>query len=74
VPRADTFRTAGFVPHVPGPERDGARDLLLGAGDKLEIRLAGRALLFRRVDATQKVETAGKLRISDLDGDGSTTS
>jgi hypothetical protein len=68
----DTFRTAGFVPHVHlDLNGDGARDLALGStGEKIEIRLGGRAPLFGRVDATQKVETAGELRVGDLDGDG----
>lgn len=68
----DTFRTAGFVPHVHADlNGDGARDLLLGAsGSRLEARLGGREPLFARTDATQAVDTGGELRAGDLDGDG----
>jgi hypothetical protein len=68
----DTFRTAGFVPHVHlDLNGDGARDLVLGGGgDRLEVRLGGREPLFAKSDAVQRVETAGELRVGDLDGDG----
>lgn len=68
----DTFRTAGFLPSLNADVNgDGRRDLLLGGdGDRIEVRLGGQDPPFQHETASQRVNTAGELRVADLEGDG----
>ncbi|TMA33128.1 MAG: hypothetical protein E6J87_11000 [Deltaproteobacteria bacterium] len=46
------------------------KDLLgSGAGDRLEVRLGGIAPNFATVTASQPLDTGGRIRFGDLDGD-----
>lgn len=65
-----TFRSLGFVPTLEADfNADGFNDLLgSGAGDELEVRL-GSVDGYSTVHAKQKLDTAGRIRFGDLDGD-----
>ncbi len=68
----DTFRTRGFVPTLLADlNGDGVRDLLgSGDGDRLEVHLGDREAGFAKRHATQRLDTGGRIRFGDLDGDG----
>lgn len=65
-----TFRSLGFVPTLEADfNGDGFNDLLgSGAGDKLEVRL-GSVDGYGTVHASQALDTAGRIRFGDVDGD-----
>ena len=67
-----TFRTLGFVPTATADvDGDGLNDLLgSGSGDRLEVRLGDADTGFGKLDATQPLDTAGRIRFGDLDADG----
>jgi FG-GAP-like repeat len=67
-----TFRTLGFVPTFEADVNgDGFRDLLgSGAGDRLEVRLGRADSGYTTVDASQPLDTGGRIRFGDVDGDG----
>jgi hypothetical protein len=65
-----TFRSLGFIPTLEADfNGDGFNDLLgSGAGDRLEVRL-GSASGYATLHASQPLDTAGRIRFGDLDGD-----
>jgi hypothetical protein len=70
--RFDTFEPRGFFPTLRADwNGDGALDRL-GSGDgrALEVYLGGSSAALRTRVASQPFDTAGSLRIGDLDGDG----
>jgi FG-GAP-like repeat len=69
-----TLRSLGFIPTLEADlNGDGIHDLLgSGAGDRLEVRLGRAAPGYGVVDASQKLDTGGRIRFGDLDGDGLT--
>jgi VCBS repeat protein len=66
-----TFRSLGFVPTMEADvNADGINDLLgSGAGDRLEVKLGRPGGGYDRVDASQPLDTSGRIRFGDLDGD-----
>jgi hypothetical protein len=68
----ETLRPRGFVPTLREDwNRDGYRDLVTaGNGQTIEIWLGGPGRDFARIDASQALDTGGRLRPGDLDGDG----
>jgi len=68
----ETVRPKGFVPSLGGDwNQDGHRDLLSGGdGAALELWLGGPRHRFATRQAQQALDTGGRLRIGDLDGDG----
>jgi len=68
----ETLRPAGFIPTLDADlNGDGLRDLLTsGDGDHLEVYLGARQQPFRERVARQKLDTGGRVRFGDLDGDG----
>jgi len=68
----ETMRPKGFVPTLAGDwNDDGHRDLLGGGdGEALELWLGGPRHRFATRQARQALDTGGRLRIGDLDGDG----
>jgi hypothetical protein len=69
-----TFRSLGFIPTLEVDlNGDGIHDLLgSGAGDRLEVRLGRKEPGYSAVDASQALDTGGRIRFGDLDGDGLT--
>jgi hypothetical protein len=68
----ETNRPLGFVPSV-GADWNGDRHLdLLGSGDgkALELWLGGPRFAFAQRHARQALDTGGRARFGDLDGDG----
>ncbi len=67
----ETFRSLGFVPTLEADlNGDGIKDLLgSGAGDRLEVRLGRPEPGYGTVDASQPLDTGGRIRFGDLDGD-----
>ncbi len=67
----ETSRPKGFVPSINHDlNGDGHGDLLLsGAGDVLEIWLGGKQR-YKSRNARQKLDSTGRFRSGDLDGDG----
>jgi hypothetical protein len=70
----ETVRPKGFVPTLAGDwNRDGHRDLLSGGdGTTLAVWMGGPRHRFATQQAQQALDTGGRLRIGDLDGDGLT--
>ncbi len=68
----ETFRPLGFIPTLEADfNGDGHRDFTgSGDGDELEIHLGSREDGFRRRHAVQPLDTAGRIRFGDLEGDG----
>lgn len=66
-----TFRSLGFVPTLEADfNGDGFNDLLgSGAGDRLEVRLGRAESGYAALHASQPLDTAGRIRFGDLDGD-----
>jgi hypothetical protein len=68
----ETVRPRGFVPTLNGDwNADGHRDLLSGGdGTAVDLWLGGPRHRFATRTARQALDTGGRLRIGDLDGDG----
>ena len=68
----ETLRPRGFVPTLGGDwNGDGHRDLLSGGdGGAVELWLGGPRHRFATRHARQALDTGGRIRIGDLDGDG----
>ena len=68
----ETLRPRGFVPTLARDwNGDGKRDLLGSANGKaIEICLGGGDRSFARCEARQPLDTGGRIRFGDLDGDG----
>ena len=68
----DTFRPAGFIPTLEADmNRDGYPDLVTsGGGDRIEIYLGGPKYRFRQRSGRQKLDSRGRVRFGDIDGDG----
>lgn len=68
----ESFRPRGFLPILDlDLNGDGRRDLLRsGGGESLEIHLAKRGGGLSRRPLRQKLDTRGRLRTGDLEGDG----
>jgi hypothetical protein len=66
-----TFRSLGFIPTLEADlNGDGLHDLLgSGAGDRLEVRLGRPGAGYNKLDASQPLDTGGRIRFGDLDGD-----
>jgi VCBS repeat protein len=66
-----TFRSLGFIPTLEADlNGDGFNDLLAsGAGDRLEVRLGRADTGYATVNASQPLDTGGRIRFGDLDGD-----
>jgi hypothetical protein len=67
----ETFRARGFVPTLAvDVDGDGRHDLLgSGDGKQLEVRLGSARGGYRRRDASQRLDTGGRIRFGDADGD-----
>jgi len=67
----ETFRPRGFVPTIEADlDGDGMRDLLgSGDGERIEIRLGDREKGFRELHASQPLDTSGRVRFGDANGD-----
>jgi hypothetical protein len=70
----ETFRSRGFIPTLEADlNGDGIHDLLgSGAGDQLEVRLGRAEGGYGPLQASQPLDTGGRIRFGDLDGDGLT--
>ena len=70
----ETFRSRGFIPTLEVDlDGDGIHDLLgSGAGDLLDVRLGRAEGGYGAVAASQPLDTGGRIRFADLDGDGLT--
>ena len=68
----ETFRPRGFLGNLAGDwNGDGLRDLLLsGDGRAIEIRLGAERKPFSRRAVRQRLDTNGRVRLGDLEGDG----
>ena len=68
----ETLRPRGFVPTLERDwNGDGRLDLLGSDGGKaVEVCLAGDGANFGRCEARQPLDTGGRIRFGDLDGDG----
>jgi hypothetical protein len=68
----ETMRPKGFVPTLSSDwNGDGHRDLLSGGdGSAVEVWLGGPQHRFATRSARQALDTGGRLRVGDLDGDG----
>jgi hypothetical protein len=68
----DTLRTKGFIPTLAADVNgDGLRDLVEpGEGERLEVRLGDREQGFGTRHAEQQLDTRGRIRFGDLEGDG----
>lgn len=68
----ETLRPRGFPPTVSTDwNGDGHRDWISsGGGTSVEVSLGGPEWRFARTDARQALDTVGRLRAGDLDGDG----
>jgi len=68
----ETFRPRGFIGNVATDwNGDGLRDLLLsGDGEALEVYLGAEERPFAKRAGRQGLDTDGRLRAGDLDGDG----
>ncbi len=68
----DTFRPAGFIPTLEADmNRDGYPDLVAsGGGDRIEVYLGGPEYRFRKRSGRQKLDSRGRARFGDIDGDG----
>lgn len=68
----NTFRTLGFVPTLLADlNGDGLHDLLgSGDGDRLEIHLGDREQGLGARRSLQALDTGGRIRFGDLEGDG----
>jgi FG-GAP-like repeat len=66
-----TFRTVGFIPTLEADlNGDGLKDLLgSGAGDRLEVRLGSAKPDYDTIHASQALDTGGRIRFGDVDGD-----
>jgi hypothetical protein len=67
----DTLRSKGFIPTLAADVNgDGLRDLVEpGDGERLEVRLGDRERGFRSRHAAQPLDTRGRIRFGDLEGD-----
>jgi hypothetical protein len=67
-----TLRSIGFIPTLEVDlNGDGIHDLLgSGAGDRLEVRLGRKEPGYGALDASQALDTGGRIRFGDLDADG----
>jgi hypothetical protein len=67
----ETLRSKGFVPTAHGDfDGDGRRDLLgSGNGERLELRVGDPERGFEKKAETQELDTGGRIRFGDLDGD-----
>jgi hypothetical protein len=70
----DTFRTRGFIPTLEADfNGDGWRDLIgSGDGDEIAIHLGEVKRGYKKRHARQKLDTGGRIRFGDLNGDGLT--
>lgn len=68
----ETLRPRGFPPTVEADwNGDGHRDWISsGGGTSVEVSLGGPERRFERTDARQALDSVGRLRTGDLDGDG----
>lgn len=68
----ETFRPRGFVGNLGADwNGDGRRDLLLsGDGEAVEIYLGDARRPFERRAVRQRLDTGGRVRVGDLEGDG----
>jgi hypothetical protein len=68
----ETLRPKGFIPNLRTDwNGDGFVDLIsAGHGSAVEIWLGGPRHRFRTRQAQQELDTGGRLRVGDLDGDG----
>ncbi len=68
----ETFRPLGFIPTLEADlNGDGHRDFVgSGDGDELEVHLGSPKEGFRKRHASQPLDTAGRIRFGDLEGDG----
>jgi hypothetical protein len=66
-----TFRSLGFIPTLEADlNGDGIHDLLgSGAGDRLEVRLGRKEPGYGTLDASQPLDTGGRIRFGDVDAD-----
>jgi hypothetical protein len=69
----ETLRATGFIPNSKADVNgDGRRDLLgSGDGDRLELRLGDPEKGFERHTTHQDLDTGGRIRFGDLDGNAS---
>lgn len=69
----ETLRATGFIPNSQADVNgDGRRDLLgSGDGDRLELRLGDAEHGFARRTTRQELDTGGRIRFGDLDGNAS---
>ena len=69
-----SYRPRGFTPTLEADlNQDGHRDLLAsGAGDEIEVFLGGPGRNFRKRNASQPMDTRGRIRFGDVTGDGLT--
>jgi hypothetical protein len=67
----DTFRPLGFVPTIFDDwNADGYTDFFSsGDGDAIEVYLGGRDSRYLKRSGRQKLDTAGVIRVGDIDGD-----
>jgi hypothetical protein len=70
----ETFRTKGFIPTLEADlNADGRRDLIgSGDGEEITIHLGEGGHGYKKRHARQKLDTGGRIRFGDLDGDGLT--
>lgn len=68
----ETMRPTGFVPNLKADwNGDGSVDLLgAGNGGAIEVWLGGPQHRFATRQARQELDTGGRLRVGDLEGDG----